>query len=267
MTDAIDILNLFAKRASIVHQIADGGASKRALTMTLPLSRSTIVRAIQDLTMAQLIQKDGDEYEFTLHGWIAYREFRRVIDHYSGLTAATPLLHHLPPTTMLPGIIFNDVTVIRPTPPASDAPRTRFVDRVRRSEEIVGTGTVVSQRLVEVFHNQLTSHGLKLMLFLNEQVVEHLWDAHHDTLCTALKIDHCTLQSVEQMPPFSLVIVDWTDIWLGIYNACGQLQGILHTESSAAVEWAEQRLQQYAERSTPVCYREQSLEQRSDGST
>lgn len=254
-TDAIDMLALLAQRASLVEQIADGGASKRTLTLTLPFSQSTITRAIHDLTVAKLIQKDDNDYKLTLHGRVAYRSFRHVVDRYSGLIAAAPLLSYLPETAAIPGVVFDDATIIRPSPPAPDAPRTRFLDHIRQGEEVVGTGNVTTQLSVEVFYEQLTEHDLQLSLLLNEQVVEQLRYTHHDTLSTALQMDHCTLQSLEQTPPFSLTIIDWTALWLGIYNECGQLQGMLRTKSSAAVEWGEQCLQEYAERATPVSLR------------
>jgi predicted transcriptional regulator len=251
-TDSIDMLALLAQRASLVEQIADGGASKRTLTLTLPFSQSTITRVIHDLAIAKLIQKDNNDYKLTLHGRVAFRSFRHVVDRYSGLTAAAPLLSHLPKTAVIPGVVFDDATIIRPAPPAPDAPRTRFLDHIRQGEEVVGIGNVTTRRSVEVFYEQLTEHDLQLSLLLNEQVVEQLRYAHHDTLSTALQMDHCTLQSLEQTPPFSLTIIDWTVLWLGIYNECGQLQGMLRTTSFAAVEWAEQRLQEYADQATPI---------------
>ena len=156
--------------------------------------------------------------------------------------------------------------ILRPSSTTPDGPRTRFIDRVRQSEEVVGTGNVTTQRLVKAFHKQLTGHNLQLSLLLDEQVVEQLRHAHHDTLDTALQMEHCTLQSLEQTPPFSLAIIDWMDLWLGVYNERGQLQGMLRTESSAAVEWAEQRLQEYAERATSIRLQETTIrteEQRS----
>lgn len=258
------MLALLTQRASLVEQIANGGASKRTLAMTLPLSRSTVTRAIQDLATVQLIRKDGNTYALTVRGRIAYREFRRTVTRYRGLIDARDLLDQVPETTALPGVVFEDATVIQPAPPTPDRPRTRFLDHVHQGEKIVGMGIIINQRLVEVFHNQLTAHDLQLSLLLDEQVIEHLWHAHYDRLCTALQIDHCTLQSVEQTPPFSLAIIDWTEIWLGVYNDCGQLQGILRTESSAAVEWAEQRLQEYAERATPIVSKERSLKQKNN---
>lgn len=255
MSDATDMLSLLTQRAAIVKQIAAGGASKRTLTMTLPCSRSTITRALQDLTIAQLVQKDGNNYELTLHGKIAYRDFCQVIDRYNGLATAASLLDHLPETAAIPSVIFEDVTVIRPSSTIPDAPRIQFVDRIRQSKEVVGVGSILTQHLVEVFRDQLIEDDLQTTLILDEQVVEHLRNTYQKTFDTALETDHCTLQSIEQPPPFSLTIVDWTELWLGIYNEYGQLQGMLQTESPAAVRWAEQRLGQYTERATLVCRR------------
>jgi hypothetical protein len=44
-----------------------------------------------------------------------------------------------------------------------------------------------------------------------------------------------------------------TKLWLGVYNEHGQLQGFLQTASSAAVEWAEQRLQHLTGQATSIC--------------
>jgi predicted transcriptional regulator len=256
MLSGTDVLSLVDRRPQLLARLNEGTATKQELKTTLGVSRSTVDRAINELERAQLIDRSDRAYTLTLRGRIAYREFRRTVDRYDSLSAATSLLEHLPETTELPGVLFDNTTVILPSSPAPETPRTEFVNRVRQSEVVVGTSTVVNQRLVEVFDNQLTAHDLQLSLLLDKQVVEYLRDAHHDTLCTALATDRCTLQSIEQTPPFNLTIVNWTDLWLGVHDDCGRLQGVLHTESAAAVEWAEQYLQEYTEQATPICLRD-----------
>jgi predicted transcriptional regulator len=253
MISATEILSLVDRRAQLLTCLQEGTATKRELETALDISRSTVDRAINELETAQLIDRPDRAYSLTLRGRIAYREFHRTVDRYDSLIDATSLLDHLPETATIPGVIFEDATVIRPSPPTPNTPRTQFADKVRQSEVVVGTGNVVSQHLIEVFHEQLTAHDLQLSLFLDKQVVEHLRHAYANILRTVLEIDHCTLWSAKQTPPFSLAIIDCSELWLGVYNEHGQLQGFLQTESSAAVEWAEQRLQQLTGQATSIC--------------
>lgn len=252
MDNATDVLGLLAQRREIVQQIADGGASKRALALEQPHSRSTISRVLRDLTAAQLVHKDGSDYELTGPGRIAYREFRRIAERYTGLGNALPLLDHLPDATALPGVLFEEATVIQPARPNPDAPRTRLAECVRRSAEIVGMTPIVSQRLIGMFHDALTTHEVQLSLLLSEQGTAHLWNTYREQIVTALASERCTIRTREQVPPFSLVIMDRAEVWLGVYTESGQLQGMLQSKASGAVEWAEQVLQHQIELATSV---------------
>lgn len=256
MEEQTDILVLIAQREQLVQQVSDGGASIRELAQTLTLSRSTVNRALNDFKTVQVVQKNGAGYELTSYGRIAYRRYCRLSNGNETLRNAQPLLDHLPEPTAIPDTIFDDAVVMRPSAPTPDTLRTQVADRIRQSEEVVGTAPIVCQRFIKLFHDQLTTHDLQLSLLLSEQVVNHLWNAHHDCLNMALETDDCTLWSAEQTPPFSLVIIDSTSLWLGVYDECGQLQGILQSESPVAIEWAEQHLQHHTEQATPVSRKE-----------
>ncbi len=253
MEDSTDVLILIAQREQLIQQLSDGGASIRELAQTLTVSRSTVNRSLDDLKAAKVVQKNGESYELTLYGRFTYQRYCRMSNGYKTLKDALPLLEHLPRPTAIPDSIFDDASVLRPSAPMPDALRTRLADRIRQSEKIIGTVPIVSQRLTEVFYEQLTTHDLRLSLLLSEQVVKHLRQTYYDGLSTALEIDHCTLWSAEQTPPFSLVIIDGTDLWLGVYDECGYLQGILRSELLSAIEWAKQHLQSHIEQATPVC--------------
>lgn len=258
MKDSADVLTLIAQRAQLVQQLSDGIVSTRSLTQILPTSRSTVTRALNKLEAKDLVQRGGNGYELTHYGQFVYQTYRQAIDRYDTLTAAKPLLHHLPESSAIPRDVFDDATVIRPKPPIPDAPRTQFANRVRQSEKVIGTVKIVDHRLVELFHDQLTTHDFQLSLLLDKQVAESLRHMYLNIFRTMLEIDHCTLWSAKQMPPFSLVVIDCSELWLGVYNEYGQLQGFLQTESSAAVEWAEQYLQQLIGQATSV-YRQDAI--------
>lgn len=248
-----ELLTLLAHRAPILRAIADGYATKRSLKEEVTVSRSTINRAIDDFETAQLVKKAENEYELTTYGWLVWQEYRRVIDRCEPLAAAIPLLSHLPAEPLFPGVVFDDTTIYVPDSPNPNFPLTQFERRVRQSETIIGVGTSVTQRNVEFFLGQIRTNNLQLSMLLEETVVDYLWQTHPDALRTVLQNNQCTLWSVEQTPSYSLAVVDSMDLWLGSYNDHGQLQGLLLTESPAAVAWAEERLQQYIEQATPIC--------------
>ncbi|MFC6964943.1 helix-turn-helix transcriptional regulator [Halocatena marina] len=252
MKSSADVLTLIAQRAQLVQQLSNEDVSTRSLTQILPASRSTVTRSLNKLEAKGLVQRSGNDYELTHYGRFVYQTYQQVIDRYDTLTAAKPLLHHLPESVAIPRDVFDDATVIRPKPPIPDDPRTQFANRVRQSEKIIGTAKIVDHRLVELFHDQLTTHDFQLSLLIDKQVAEYFRHTYVNIFRTMLEIDHCTLWSAKQMPPFSLVIIDCSELWLGVYNEHGQSQGFLQTESSEAVEWAEQYLQQLTEQATSV---------------
>lgn len=246
MESSTDLLALIAQRAQMIQLIADGNKSKRSITTMLPVSRSTVTRALKALTDAQLVHQAKDGYALTLQGQLAYQAFQEVTDYYETLIAAKQLLQYLPATASINRSLFEGATVYHADCTNPDAPRIRFEDLVRRSEDIVGIYPIISQRTLDIYLDQLSNRTLHLSLLLDATASEHLQQESPDKIHTASQAEHCTLYVCPQTPPFSLVIVDQTELWFGVYDDQGHLKGGLQNASHTAITWAEQCLQQYS---------------------
>lgn len=241
-----EILSIVSKRDEILHAIADGTVTKRQLKERVSVSRSTIDRAIKNLEEKRILKRSGDSYEFTPYGKLIHTEYRRTTDRVSTFTAAKDLLQYLPANQILPPEVFADATLFIAESPNPDSPRTRFEDRIRRAETVVGLSSTVTSRNMVFFSNQILIDNLKSLIFLKDTAVEHLKKTHPEKLRMIHSVDHAIVQPVEEVPSFSITVIDWTESWIGIYDEHGHLKGFITTGSPAAVQWSQQQLLSYS---------------------
>lgn len=252
MKSKTDLLVLIAQRSQILRLIANGNRSKHSLTMMLPVSQSTVTRALKALTDAELVQQTQEGYDFTHHGQLAYQAYQQVTNYYETLTAAKPLLQYLPTTASIDRSVFVGATVHCADRTNPDAPRMCFEDRIRHSEDIVGIHPIISQHTLDIYLDQLSSHTPQLSIILDATAGEHLRREYPHKIRTISRADYCAFYACPKTTPFSLVIIDQTELWLGIYDNQGHLKGGLQSESQEAIMWAKQCLQQYSDLTYPI---------------
>lgn len=246
-----DVLHLLARRADLLECLRDGIQDKRELEETLGVSRSTLNRALNDLEENHLAIEQVDAYTVTPGGNVACQ----IAQACKPLTKALPVLTHLPPDVLLEPALFRDATVIKADQPNPEAPIDHLENLVSAGTHVKGMSPVAFSRYVRFFYGQIVEQNVCADIVIDEGCFEYLWANHHEKMQAILEIEHCTFWQMDDEVPFGLAIVDDEQVWLGIHDEKGRVEGAIVNDSNAAVEWALDVYDQYCERSEQVFFR------------
>jgi predicted transcriptional regulator len=252
------LLETVARRACVIKRLLEGHADKRELEAALDVSRTTVNRAVSSLSDAKCIAYRDGKWDVTLLGQLAYEEYEQLTTRYDGLTAAQPLLLHLPPRTPLDVQVLAGAEILLAEPPAPHAPITQLEDLLNDSEQIKGLSSVVLPRYVPLFHHHIVERGTDTDLVLDAELVEYLWASYPGEMGAVLETDNGMVWWLDQKPPFGLVLIDEEIVWFAVYDEDGGLKGAIVNESDAAVTWATEVFHSYRQQAEQVLVRDGS---------
>lgn len=243
MTDPqlTDVLHLLARRADLLEYLRADIHDKRKLEETLGVSRSTLNRALKDLEENHLVEEQIDGYEVTPGGNTAYQ----IAQVCKPLTEALPVLTYLPSDAPLDPALFRGSTVVKADQSNPEAPIDHLADLVRTGTHVKGISPVAFSRCVRLFYTQIIEQNIIADIVLGERCFEYLWAKHSEKMQTVLGTEHCTFWGLEGEPPFGLALVDDEQVWVGIHDDKGSIEGAIMNRSDAAVAWALDIYHQY----------------------
>lgn len=118
---------------------------------------------------------------------------------------------------------------------------------MERADRVRGIAPEARQRYVEVFADHIFRQRTDVGLILEQETIANLDEYYTAQWRGALEHPNCTIWQAETVPPFGLIIVDQSDVWIGVYQDGGGLIGTLHNDSRPAVEWAQGLYERYRE--------------------
>ncbi|NEU58021.1 winged helix-turn-helix domain-containing protein [Halorussus sp. MSC15.2] len=246
------LLECVQKRGELLAEIRDGTVEKRDLTDSLPVSRSTVNRAISELTELEIVRERAGDCELTLYGESLYQSYRRFIHLYDKLLAAKPLLVNLPSSFPFDYDVLRSATVHVCERPDPRKPLTALHSRVEDGDEVQVLSSVVMPATVELYYEQITEQNLTAEFTLSAFVLEHLLSEYPEKTRTVLELEHTTFHTIEEDLTFELVVVDGTEVWFGVYDERGRIVGAFVADTSTAIEWAESLYADFRDGSSPI---------------
>ena len=249
------LLETVARRACVIEHLLEDHADKRELEAALDVSRTTIDRAVSSLSDAECIVCRDGKWEVTLLGQLACEEYEQLTARYEGLTAAQPLLLHLPPETPLDVRLLVDAEIVLAEPPAPRAPTAQLKDLLQHSDQIKGLSSIVLPEYVPLLHHHIVERETDTDLILDVELVEYLWASYPDKMSAVLGTDNGMVWWIEQKPPFGFVLIDEAVVWFAVYDEDGGLKGTIVNESDAAVTWATDVFHSYRQQAEQVLVR------------
>lgn len=251
-SESADLLHVLAKRGELLDCLWDGIEEKRELEERLEWSRSTLNRALNDLEETHLVVERPDGYAVTPAGEVARELYTQ---SYEPFAEILPVLAHLSLGDPLDPMFVYGGRVTRADHPNPEAPIDQLRDLVSDRSEIVGMSPIGLVHHLDFFRIQNADDEPVVEFVVDEECLNHLWETYSGEMRTAVAAERCTFRKVEEMPPFSLIIVDDATAWLGIHDAAGAVKGAIVNDSDVAVEWARNVYRQYRDRSERVTRR------------
>lgn len=237
---AVEVVELLARRATLLRLLREQPRLKRDLADELLVSRSTVDRAVRNLEAHSFVAR-GKYVSLTLEGRLALDAFEQFTGSIKGLDDATTVLDPLPQTASFDVTMLCDATVVTPDRDAPQRPIESFVDEAERATGIHGFGSAVLPQITSVFHERIVDHGADVDIALPESVLEELLASHGDLVAECLDTGRLSLYTAGTTLDYSLLLVEQADRTVAcalVYGDNG-LAGVVKNDADDAVRWAD----------------------------
>ncbi|AKU07778.1 hypothetical protein ABY42_08475 [Haloferax gibbonsii] len=244
-------LELAADRFDFLNALDGTRLDKRDLTEVLPYSRSTVDRAIRDLTAAGFVLDDGD-YTTSLKGGQFISLFRATRDaaadvlELDSFVAGAAADYPLPVEAVVGGDELR-------TDPRVSHPFDALGNRLKATNN----GTFVLPYLPsQTFVDRCTTwlvDGHSCRFVAPNSVVTAIWRAYPAFLETVQTVPDCELR-VGEVPPFAIAqtTLDGTPHAMVVaYDDDARARCVIENTSERAVAWARSRVQSIWEAASP----------------
>jgi tetratricopeptide (TPR) repeat protein/predicted transcriptional regulator len=237
-------LSVLTKRTGILERLADAPAHKRDLVDELDQSRSTINRAIDELSSVALVRRDDEGYTATLAGRLALDRLAAFRGELDDVVAAEDVLAPLPFDAPVETATVAGGTAMRATDPAPYRALEGF------HEDLADAGTyrallpaLDDPRHVRLLYEHVVTDDDPAELVVSPAVYDTLRTEFPRRMTAMAETGDFELL-VGDVPPFALGIVgdgDGTDATahVVVFGEHGGVHGTLANGTDGAVRWAE----------------------------
>nr|WP_233512019.1 tetratricopeptide repeat protein [Haloferax sp. Atlit-12N] len=244
-------LELAANRFDFLNALDGARLDKRDLIEALPYSRSTVDRAIRDLTAAGFVLDDGD-YTTSLKGGLFISLFRSTRDAAADVLELDSFVAGAAADYPLPVEAVVGADELR-TDPRVSHPFDALGNRLKATNN----GTFVLPYLPsQTFVDRCTTwlvDGHSCRFVAPDSVVTAIWRAYPAFLETVQTVSDCELR-VGEVPPFAIAqtTLDGTpQMTVVAYGDDARARCVIENTSKRAVAWARRRVQSIWEAASP----------------
>lgn len=249
------VWELVARRAALLDELRNGPREKRTLVSALSVSRSTVDRAVTELSALGLVTDVDGRVRSTAAGdrvSMLYRDATAGVDE---LLTLAPYLDDLDDAFRPPPSFFGETTVVTADDDAH-TPGERLVDTFLTADRCrLVRGTIRPAFAAEV-RERMFDGSLAIEAGLCPDSVEVMRSYHGIDLQRVLDLTRVTVRAYPD-PLHSGLYLFETDgelsVRLSIHDrTTDRVRVLLGTDRPAAVAWAERTLGEAHERSSPV---------------
>lgn len=255
-----DVLETIARRERVVDALASGRARKRDLVDALDVSRSTVDRAVRDLELASLVDRDGTRYQLTVTGRLAVDAYRRSVGTFEAITSMSDVLELIPEEESLSPVVFDGAKTATlpvdgriPEPAVHERFVDRIVDWIEQSERVVGFSPVEpNPRIRELLAARTAAGELDAEILISPSLTRYLLEEHSSQLREMIESDGLTLGEVDTLP-YGLGIyeaLDRTCVLVFVYGDTARIRGLIENDTAGAIAWAWRTYGDFRERAT-----------------
>ena len=241
-SDGVDgqrVRDVLRKRGDVLAALSTDRLDKRDVGDAVGVSRSTVDRAIADLTEVGLVRKVGGGFEATRAGQLAletHRAYREVTDT---LGAAEPLLAAIPDDAPMGTDVLDGGTVTYADPALPEAALTEVLTRLPEAETLRGFAPVVKTNYVSMLEDAVVEEGLSVEIVLTAETLDSLkrTTAARAEVAEFVAADAVEVFVTEEELPYALWLLDGPDLeHAGItVHEGGAVVGVLSNERPEAV--------------------------------
>jgi len=243
--------DIVAKRRDVLTALSTP-KTKPEIVESLSISRSTVDRAIDELSGHGLVDRNGSEYVTTYAGREAVAAYEGFLDRASALEQAQPVLDALAPDADVPPAVLEGATVDQPSPEVPESPIEQTIERITGASSLRGVSPVLLSRYVDLC-TALAAQRADVELLLTEEVLDRLPETYPDGFEALAASDHVRIFLITEGPPYSLWRAEQSDGPVSGFVVYGEngVAGTISNDTDAMNEWVSEeyeRLKQDAQR-------------------
>ncbi|MFC6824711.1 helix-turn-helix transcriptional regulator [Halopelagius fulvigenes] len=252
MTDALTVVR---RRRRILEYLCEGAAPKRDIVATTESSRSTVNRAVSELSSLGLVERVDGGFRTTTPGRLSLdvvtetSETIRTIRESSDVLSNVPLESHVSHRFLVGAHVVTGDSAA-PYSGVDDA-----FDRLRRADRVRGFGIADNDpRWTRILHERATDGSMTVSVAVTRRMAEYVLDRYDDKVEEYLAADDYRIRVCESLP-FEMFLFDIegrTVAHLLVVDETGSFVGQVENDRPDAVAWAEARFAERFEAGVPI---------------
>jgi len=241
MVSVPDTADIVARRRDVL-RVLSTPLTKPELVERLSISRSTVDRAIDDLTADSLVTREGSAYVTTYAGRQALSAYDGFLDRLDALTRAQPVLDALPPEVDIDPAVLHGATVVESTMATPQAPIEAATALGTGATTLRATGPSVTPQYIDEVA-ELVEDGDDTELVLTAEVFEAFSSTYDDIWGEFSAADNVALYVTDETMPYALWIAEKPDGTVSgiIVHTENGVRGAVHNDTEAMNEWTESK--------------------------
>lgn len=251
--DDIAFLARSETRVGVLRALEERPRDRRDVATTTDTPRSTLSRTLSELEDRGWIERNGQLYELTTAGTLVIEQFVPLLDTVSVLQELGDAIDLLPlDETDLTVKHLADAQFMTPTGLNPTAHFDYGIERLRKADRFRCVARTAPPRYVEAIHEGVVSQRLTAECVLDSTYLDDLQDGSDLKQCwDEITIESKTVRRSEESIPFVLLVLDET-VHLWLCDEKGESQGLLESENSDVLSWANTMVDRYLERSQSI---------------
>ncbi|MFC4359790.1 helix-turn-helix transcriptional regulator [Halobium salinum] len=240
-------------RSELIDRLLDGPKEKRELVEELPVSRSTVNRAIRELETLELVERVDEGYRVTDLCRSTTTRLSALVDSVGYEMRLQKFRKWVPDGTLEFDLAdADDATVLLPEPGNPYGMVNRHVERLREAPSHRSVLPLTGLHGYEAVHDRVVEAGVETTVVAAPSVVDVLvTDPEFEPLTDALtETDRFRLFETEEPVPYFVGV--YGDVVQFGVDDDGDPRALYETTDTTVREWANRRIDDYVERAERV---------------
>lgn len=258
MDDALQDIRFLANsenRIRVLRALTHGSATRRQLQEETGVPRSSSARVLEEAESRGWVDSNGSRYWITQRGELMVSKILRTVESTQGIQHLEEALEWLPePVQTLDFRHFRDARVTTPTEDNPTASFDRGLELIRVADVYRGLTRNSLPQYMQVVTDRVERGSLEFEGVIEAEFIETLRNDRERASGWRPIVNH--VWTFDGHVPINMHILDETAaIWLCDENHEGDdvlVKGLLETENTAVVSWAESLYAEYLEEAIPL---------------
>lgn len=237
-----DALTIVRRRRQILDYLSEEVAAKRDIVAVTESSRSTVDRAISELTSFGLVERVDGGFRTTTPGRLSLDLVAETTETMRTIEESSDVLSNVPLSASVSHRFLVGANIVAGDSAAPYSGIDDVFERLKRADRVRGLSVADNDpRWTRTLHDRTVSGSMTADVALTRPMAEYALDEYAGRIDEYLAADHYQVRVCESLP-FGLFLLDVdgrTVAHLLVHDERGSFVAQVENDRPDAVEWAE----------------------------